>query len=75
MNFRKRELQPVLLRCSAAREAAIMRSPCTAAKSGPRAPQLEKARAAAKIRHHQKMPPPARGAGTLIPSAQRFVWA
>ena len=29
--------------CSAAREAAIVRGPCTAMKSGPRLPQLEKA--------------------------------
>ena len=29
--------------CSATREAAIMRGPCTAMKSGPRLPQLEKA--------------------------------
>ena len=29
--------------CSATREAAIVRGPCTAMKSGPRLPQLEKA--------------------------------
>ena len=29
--------------CSATREAAIMRGPCTAMKSGPHLPQLEKA--------------------------------
>ena len=29
--------------CSATREAAIVRGPCTAMKSGPRSPQLEKA--------------------------------
>ena len=29
--------------CSAMREAAIVRGPCTAMKSGPRSPQLEKA--------------------------------
>ena len=29
--------------CSAVREAAIVRGPCTAMKSGPRLPQLEKA--------------------------------
>ena len=29
--------------CSAAREAVIVRGPCTAMKSGPRLPQLEKA--------------------------------
>ena len=29
--------------CSAKREAAIVRGPCTAMKSGPRLPQLEKA--------------------------------
>ena len=29
--------------CSAAGEAAIVRGPCTAMKSGPRLPQLEKA--------------------------------
>ena len=29
--------------CSATREAAIVRGPCTALKSGPRLPQLEKA--------------------------------
>ena len=28
--------------CSATREAAIVRGPCTAMKSGPRSPQLEK---------------------------------
>ena len=31
--------------CSATREAAIVRGPRTAMKSGPRSPQLEKARA------------------------------
>ena len=36
-------LQPVL-QCSATREATAMRSPCTATKSSPRSPQLEKAR-------------------------------
>ena len=30
-------------RCSATREAAIVRGPCTAMKSGPCSPQLEKA--------------------------------
>ena len=29
--------------CSATREAAIVRGPCTAMKSGPHSPQLEKA--------------------------------
>ena len=29
--------------CSATREAAIVRAPCNAMKSGPRSPQLEKA--------------------------------
>ena len=29
--------------CSATREAAIVRGPCTAMKNGPRLPQLEKA--------------------------------
>ena len=29
--------------CSATREAAIVRGPCTAMKGGPRSPQLEKA--------------------------------
>ena len=29
--------------CSATREAAIVRGPCTEMKSGPRSPQLEKA--------------------------------
>ena len=29
--------------CSATREAAIVRGPCTAMKSGPRSPQLERA--------------------------------
>ena len=29
--------------CSAAREAAMVRGPCTVMKSGPRLPQLEKA--------------------------------
>ena len=29
--------------CSATREAAIVRGPCTTMKSGPRSPQLEKA--------------------------------
>ena len=29
--------------CSATREAAIVRGPCTATKGGPRLPQLEKA--------------------------------
>ena len=29
--------------CSATREAAIVRGPCTAMKNGPRSPQLEKA--------------------------------
>ena len=34
--------------CSATREAAIVRGPCTAMKSGPRLPQLEKALAQKK---------------------------
>ena len=42
-----REAQLLSLRvwslCSATREAAIVRGPCTAMKSGPRLPQLEKA--------------------------------
>ena len=42
-----RELQLLSLRvwslCSATREAAIVRGPCTVMKSGPRLPQLEKA--------------------------------
>ena len=42
-----REPQPLILRiwslCSATREAAIVRGPCTVMKSGPRLPQLEKA--------------------------------
>ena len=37
--------------CSATREAAIVRGPCTAMKSGPRLPQLEKA-LAQKRRHN-----------------------
>ena len=44
---RAREPQLLSLRvwslCSATREAAIVRGPCTAMKSGPRSPQLEKA--------------------------------
>ena len=42
-----REPQPLSLRvwslCSSTREAEIVRGPCTAMKSGPRSPQLEKA--------------------------------
>ena len=37
--------------CSVTREAAIVRGPCTAMKSGPRLPQLEKA-LAQKRRHN-----------------------
>ena len=37
--------------CSTAREAVIVRGPCTAMKSGPRLPQLEKA-LAQKPRHN-----------------------
>ena len=44
---RAREPQPLSLRiwslCSATREAAIVRGPRTAMRSGPRLPQLEKA--------------------------------
>ena len=35
--------------CSATREAAIVRGPCTAMKSGPQLPQLEKALAQKQI--------------------------
>ena len=40
--------------CSATREATIVRGPCTAMKSGPRLPQLEKALTETKTQHSQK---------------------
>ena len=40
--------------CSATGEAAIVRGPCTAMKSGFRLPQLEKALTEAKTQHSQK---------------------